>query len=518
MAADDRCRCSPGERQRALSGAQAVRLNAVALANPSVTAASELRWPGYDREAIQAGVVHLGIGAFHRAHQAVYFDDLLARDPRWGITGVSLRNAATQLALRPQDGLYMLCTPGSDRVIGSVLDVLTTVADEAGVLARLTHPATRLVTLTVTEKGYYHHPSSGGLDIDSPAIQSDLATDGALPVTTIGWLARALRLRRDSRAPRLTILSCDNLAANGATLRRLVHEFVRAQAADRSGDSDWVDDAAAFPSSMVDRIVPATTDGLRAELEARSGLKDAWPVRAEAFSQWVIEDDWAGEVPELAPAVEFVRDVEPYERMKLWMLNASHSALAYLGYLAGHETIGAAMAVPAFERFVDQMMAQEVEPVLGMPATVDVAAYRRQLIERFKAPGIEHRTWQIAMDGSQKLPPRILQTLRRRLARGLPSDRLLAAVAGWIRYAAGRDEAGDVIDVRDPLADELRALAADAGTDPSALASAFVAMEPVFGTDLPANAGFVEALAEQLGKLYRDGAAGVVAALARDCG
>jgi len=290
----------------------------------------------YDRAAVTPGIVHLGIGAFHRAHMAAYIDDLLARDPRWGIIGASLRRPDTRDALAPQDFLYTLAVRDASgmttRVIGSVLDILDANTQRAELLALMADPRIRIVSLTVTEKGYCHDPATGALDPSHPDIVHDLAHPEA-PVSAPGLIVRAIELRREAGLAPFTVLSCDNLPANGETTRRIVAGFAARRSADLAA---YVEANIAFPSTMVDRIVPATTDADRATVRDATGRDDAWPIVTEPFTQWVIEDRFASGRPafELAGA-ELVDDVEPFERMKLRMLNGSHSTLAYLGYLAG---------------------------------------------------------------------------------------------------------------------------------------------------------------------------------------
>jgi fructuronate reductase len=312
----------------------------------------------------------------------------------------------------------------------------------------------------------------------------------------------ALGRRRAQGLAPFTVLSCDNLAANGHTVQRIVTQF----AALRSKDlGKWIADTVAFPSTMVDRIVPETTDGDRDAVSSALGLRDAWPVMTEPFTQWVVEDRFTAGRPDLAAAgVELVNDVKPFELMKLRLLNASHSALAYLGYLAGYETIADTMRDPHFARLAAQVM-EEAAVTLTMPAGADLAAYRASLLKRFANPALHHRTWQIAMDGSQKLPQRLLGAIQDRLARNLPIATHALAVAGWMRYVTGLDEKGGTIDVRDPLAAEFAALAREAGPVAERLAPALLGVEKVFGP-LGAEPRLREAVTAALGRLYKDGA------------
>jgi fructuronate reductase len=370
----------------------------------------------------------------------------------------------------------------------------------------MARPDTAIVSLTVTEKGYCHNPATGELDEAHPGIRHDLITPGA-PQTAIGFMVEALARRRAAGLLPFTVLSCDNLPANGRTVRRVLLRYAALRDAELAR---YLTDTLACPSSMVDRIVPATTDADGASVSAALGVEDAWPVMTEPFTQWVIEDRFAGARPAWeAAGATLVSEVEPYELMKLRLLNGSHSTMSYLGYLAGREYISDVMAEPDFVRLVHGLMTEEAIPTLDMPG-VDLGAYRDQLLDRFSNPALKHRTWQIAMDGSQKLPQRLLGTIRDRLAVGQPFPRLALGVAAWMRYVTGVDENGEEIDVRDPHALRMHAIAADAGDDPKALFDGLVALSEVFGTDLPGNAAFRDAVLPQLESLFENGAAETV--------
>ena len=465
-----------------------------------------IRRPSYDRSATRPGIIHLGVGAFHRAHQAVVVDDLLAAGATdWGIVGASLRNPDTRDALAAQDCLYTVAVrsgAGTEhRIIGSLLGMEVAGENPESLLARMADPATRIVSLTVTEKGYCHTPQTGELDEAHPDIVHDLRNPNA-PRSAAGFLVEALARRKQAGAPPFTILCCDNLAANGKTVQRIVTRF----AALRSKDlGRWIEDEAAFPCTMVDRIVPETTDADRAAVSAALGVTDAWPVITEPFTQWIVEDRFASGRPDFAAAgVQLVADVTPFEHMKLRLLNASHSALAYLGYLAGYETIAATMADANFAGFAARVM-EEAAVTLQMPGGTDLAAYQASLLTRFANPALHHRTWQIAMDGSQKLPQRLLGALRDRLQLGLPIDTHALAVAGWMRYVTARDEQGKDIDVRDPIAAKLAAIAREAGPIAERLAPALLAVESVFGT-LGTDPRVARAVTGALARLYQSGA------------
>ena len=466
--------------------------------------AGPVRLPAYDPAALDIGIVHLGLGAFHRAHQAVYTDDVLASDSRWGILGASLRAADTRDALQPQDGLYTLAVRDASgealRVIGAIRGIVVAPEDPAALLRAMCSPQVRIVSLTVTEKGYCHDPATGELNEEHPDIRHDLTHPDA-PRSAPGFLARALHERRRLGIAPFTILCCDNLPANGRTVRKVVTSFATLLDA---AFGTWTGATVAFPCTMVDRIVPATTDADRARISAALGVDDAWPAVTEPFSQWIIEDQFPQGRP--AWAAIFVTGVEPFEHMKLRLLNGAHSSLAYLGYLSGHETVADAMADPALARYVALLMRDEAAPSLKLPPGIDVEAYKADLFARFRNPALAHRTWQIAMDGSQKLPQRLLGTARDLLAAGRSIDGVALGVAAWMRYVTGIDEKGNAIDVRDPLRDDLRRRADAAGLDAAALAPALLAVDRVFGSDLPHNNHFTSAVTTALDSLIRHGA------------
>ncbi|KQN26363.1 mannitol dehydrogenase [Sphingomonas sp. Leaf33] len=436
--------------------------------------------PGYDRAAVKAGVVHLGPGAFHRAHQAAAFDALLAHDPRWGITGVSLNSTSVADALNPQDGLYTLALLDEEvsyRIIGSIGHILTAHSD-AAVLAALAGADTRIISLTVTEKGYCL-AGDGTLDMAHPGIVRDLK--GGIPTTAIGWIVAGLAERKRQGLPGVTVLSCDNLSGNGRKLEAAVRAFAEA----RDGDTArWIEDHVRFPNAMVDSITPATDDALRACVSAAIGLEDAWPIQREGFTQWVIEDDFAGDRPELDRAgATFTTEVHGYEAAKLRLLNGPHSTLAYLGLGVGHASVAGAMADPKLAAFVERLMREDIALSLTPPVGLDVDAYILAILKRFANPAIEHTLAQIAWDGSQKLPYRILDTTRDALAAGRPIDRLAVPIAAWLRFIERAAAAGERI--TDPLADRLMA----AGGDWHAI----LEMREVFG-DLPSDSRFVAAV------------------------
>lgn len=453
----------------------------------------------YDRSALRPGIVHLGLGAFHRAHQAVYTDSVIAGgDLRWGIVGVSLRSPETRDALAPQEHLYTVAVRDAHReelyVIGALAGSLVAPENPQAVLTAMADPRCHIVSLTVTEKGYCHDPATGALNAQHPDIVHDLAHPDA-PRSAIGFIVRALAMRRSAGGSAFTVQSCDNLPSNGDTTRGLVLAF--AQQCDPSL-ARWIAECAAFPNSMVDRIVPKTTDEDRAHVAQCLGVDDAWPVMTERFSQWVIEDKFAGPRPQWEnTGATMVRDAKPYEHAKLRMLNGSHSTLAYLGVLLGYETVDEAMSDATLSGFIDAMMANEIEPTLERPG---LPAYRAELLERFRNPSLRHKLQQIAMDGSQKLPQRLLGTIRARLADDAPCERLCFAVAGWLHYLGG---CGPI--ASDPLAEQL--CAAASLPDTSAALAAALRIQSVFGTDLPADRRFAGSLQRHLAALRANGTA-----------
>ena len=475
---------------------------------------AQIARPAYPIADVGIGIVHLRVErAFHRAHQAMYTDDALAHaGGAWGICGVSLRSPGMRDRMAPQDGLYTSIEKSSDgihrRVVGSVREVLYEREQHDEVFRRLTAPQTCIVSLTVTEKGYCHEPATGRLNAQHPDIVHDLSSPGE-PRSVVGLLTAALAERRRTHGTPLTVVCCDNLTQNGALVCGLVVSF--ANLVD-SSLADWIGREIAFPSTMVDRIVPATTARDITQNDAALELHDEAPVVHEPFVQWVIEDRFAGTRPawEAAGAV-FVHEVDAYEAMKLRLLNASHSAFAYLGFLAGYEYIYEVGAQPDFVGYMRRFTADEVTPALVPPPGIDLVGYRETLLRRFANPALPHRTQQIAMDGSQKLPQRILATVRDNLAAGRGIELAALAVAGWMRYVYGEDEQGATIDVSDPLAPTFAKIAAAHRGDPSGFAHALFAIHPIFDEDLQNEPRFTTPVVRWLEALFAFGAAKTVA-------
>ncbi|HJV42822.1 mannitol dehydrogenase family protein [Caulobacter sp.] len=447
--------------------------------------------PAYDRDKVQIGVVHFGPGAFHRAHQAFYFDQLLATDPRWGICAVSLKSPGVRDALEPQDGLYTLAQLDAQttfRIIGAIREVLVAPEDPPSVFARLAAPTTRLVTLTVTEKGYTLS-SDGGLDENHPDIVHDLAHPRE-PVSAVGYVVEGLRRRFAAGLAPYAVVACDNLADNGWRLKAAVVAFAAKVDADLAA---WIEREASFPRTMVDSITPATDDALRARAQAATGLEDAWPIQREAFTQWVIEDVLPADAPDLASVgVILTDDVRGFERAKLRLLNGVHSTLAYAGVLRGHETVFEAISDPALEALARDLMVKDIIPTLTAPRGLDLTGYAEAILGRFRNPEIRHLLSQIAWDGSQKLPFRILGTLTEALEAGRSIERLAIPLAAWMRFVALRVGAGETI--TDPLAERLTQIGASMTGDAKTDVAAFLALDSVFPTALASNPTFVAAL------------------------
>jgi len=480
-------------------------MESLSLATLAHVAANVSR-PDYDVAALRVGIVHLGLGAFHRAHQAIYTDSVMREDPRWGICGVSLKTPRASLALTAQDGLYTALEKDASgsraRIVGSVRESLFLGTDHARVIARIADPAVQVVTLTVTEKGYCHDPATGKLNLAHPDIVHDLAQPEAAS-SAPGLLVAGIASRRAAGAGPLNIVCCDNLPHNGTVVEAIVTAFAQARDA---ALADWIRGNVAFPSTMVDRIVPATTDADVADVARSIGFADTAPVVFEPFRQWVIEDRFTAARPAWEnDGAELVADVAPFETMKLRLLNGSHSTLAYLGFLAGHATIWQASSDPELASLVERQMKEEIVPTLAAPPNTNLLSYCAELMRRFRNPALPHKTQQIAMDGSQKLPQRLLGTIRDRIAVGASFDHLALAVAGWIRYASGTDERGGAIVVSDPMAPTFAQIVAAAGNDPARVAAGFLDLAPVFGRDLGTNTAFRGNVTRNVVALFKDG-------------
>lgn len=468
--------------------------------------------PAYDRSEVTASIVHFGVGGFHRAHEAMYLDTLMndGKALEWGLCGVGALPHDRRIidTLRAQDGLYTLVVKHPDgrrepRVIGSVVDVMFAPDDPAAVVDRLAGEQTRIVSLTITEGGYLVNQVTGEFDADDPSIRADLTADfaaGDRPMTVFGFIVAGLeRRRRDGRAP-FTVMSCDNLPDNGDVAKAMICAFARLK---DPALADWMEAEVAFPNSMVDRITPVTSPADITALADEFGVQDGWPVVCEPFTQWVLEDRFgaAGRPPFEAAGVQVVDDVVPYELMKLRLLNASHQALCYLGYLAGYRYAHEVCQDPLFAQFLLAYMEREGSPTLPEVPGVDLDAYRRQLVERFANPEVRDTLARLCAESSDRIPKWLVPVIQANLRSGGEVELSALVVASWARYAEGTDEQGNPIEVVDRLKDRVMAAAAATGDDPLA----FIRDRDLFG-GLADDERFAGAYVEALSQLHSLGA------------
>lgn len=469
--------------------------------------------PHYHRDSLKARIVHLGFGAFHRAHQAVYADILAAEHGSdWGYCEVNLIGGEQQIAdLRQQDNLYTVAEMSADawkaRVVGVVKTALHAQVDGLEtVLAAMCEPQVAIVSLTITEKGYCHAPATGQLMLDHPLIAADLQNPHQ-PKSAPGVVVEALARRKAAGLPAFSVMSCDNMPENGHVMRNVTCAYARAVDGELA---DWIEKHVTFPSTMVDRIVPAVTAETLDKIEQLTGVRDPAGVACEPFRQWVVEDNFVAGRPEWEKAgAELVADVVPFEEMKLRMLNGSHSFLAYLGYLAGYQHINDCMEDANYRHAAHALMLKEQAPTLKVKG-VDLGRYADLLIERYSNPALRHRTWQIAMDGSQKLPQRMLDSVRWHLANQSDFSLLALGIAGWMRYVSGVDEHGQVIDVCDPLLAVIQN-AVSASDEGESRVKALLGIEAIFGKELPLIATFTSAVNNAYLALLAKGAKATVA-------
>ncbi|HCU0293784.1 TPA: mannitol dehydrogenase family protein [Citrobacter sedlakii] len=466
-----------------------------------------VRTPQYDRSRLASRIVHFGFGAFHRAHQALLTDRVLnAQGGDWGICEISLFSGDRLMSqLRAQDHLYTVLEKGANGnqaiVIGAVHECLNAKLDSlTAIIEKFCEPQVAIVSLTITEKGYCIDPATGTLDLTHPRIRHDIDSPGE-PHSAPGILVEALSRRRERGLLPFTILSCDNIPDNGHVVKNAVLGMAEKR---DPALAMWIREHVSFPGTMVDRIVPAATDETLDEISRALGVADPCGISCEPFIQWVIEDRFVAGRPAWETAgVQLVTDVRPWEEMKLRMLNGSHSFLAYLGYLSGFQHISECMQDEAFREAAYQLMMREQAPTLSI-TDVDLQRYAGSLIARFANPALKHKTWQIAMDGSQKLPQRMLAGVRIHLERGSAWPLLALGIAGWMRYVCGVDDAGAPIDVRDPLSDKIRLLVANVGENEKV--ANLLTLQEVFGSDLPKNPVFVQAIETAWQHLARHGA------------
>lgn len=461
--------------------------------------------PTYDRARVQVGVVHVGVGGFHRAHQAMYLDRLMNEGKAldWGICGVGVLESDRRMkdAMTAQDCLYTLVVKHPDgrfepRVIGSMVEYLHALDDPDAVIEKMAAAATRIVSLTITEGGYNIHAVTGEFDPDQPDVVHDLQS-GKAPRTTFGLVTEALVRRRDRGIEPFTILSCDNIQGNGDVARRSFAAFARLRDLELGA---WVEREVRFPNCMVDRITPVTTDEDRVELARRFGVQDCWPVVCEPFTQWVLEDAFSTRPPLQDVGVQLVEDVEPYELMKLRLLNASHQALCYLGYLAGYRLVHDVCQDPLFADFLLAYMDHEATPTLEPVPGIDLAEYKQNLIVRFSNDQVRDTVARLCAESSDRIPKWLLPVIRHNLANGGDVVRSVAVVASWARYAEGVDEDGAPIEVVDRLKDQLMSTA-QTSSDPLA----FVRDRALFA-DLVDDERFTAAYLACLDSLHTRGA------------
>jgi mannitol 2-dehydrogenase len=466
--------------------------------------ASVLR-PGYDRRAVRAGIAHIGVGGFHRAHQAIYLDRCLARPGHeaWGLCGINLlpQDAAMAAAMKHQDGLYTVTEMAPDgthrtHVVEAMVEYLYAPDDPGAVLARLSHPDIRIVSLTITEGGYLLD-EQGRFQREHPAVTHDLARPGA-PQSVFGYLVEALARRRAANVPPFTVMSCDNLRQNGVQARRALVAFARERDAELAA---WIEREVSFPSAMVDRITPATDEAARQKLRALSGVDDAAPVICEDFIQWVLEDDFPGGRPEWeAVGVMLTDDVSPYEEAKIRLLNASHTMLSYPAYLAGHRQVDEALRDPLFVDYLRAFLDQDASPWLRSLPGLDLEAYKETLLRRFANRAVGDQIARLCGDGASKIPGFLLPTVHACLEHGHPYRRLAFLLACYHRYLTGVDEQGQQYAIFEPnaghLLDAVRASGAPAD---------LLAVPAIVGTRVPAHPGFVAAYLELRAKLDAQG-------------
>jgi mannitol 2-dehydrogenase len=449
--------------------------------------------PAYDRSEIKTGIVHIGVGSFHRAHQACY-TDLLLHNPAekdWGICGIALLDSDRKLidTLVRQDGLYTLMITQSDgilsaRVIGSIIEYLFAPENPDAVLEKLADPVVKVITLTITEGGYNFNPATGEFQLENPSIQRDLNNPGK-PETVFGYITQALKRRRERRINGLTIQSCDNIQHNGDVINKMLLAYVKEA---EPGMIDWINKEISFPNSMVDRITPVTTRSDIEKLRSVYGIEDAWPVICEPFSQWVIEDNYSYERPGWdSVKVQFVQDVGPYEKMKIRLLNAGHSLLGFLGSLYGCNTIDEAVNTPLLRSILSEFMDKEVTPCLGKIQGINIEDYKTNLIQRFGNPNIKDQLSRICMGSSDKIPKFLLPTIKEQLERGGPIKRSAMIIAAWCRYLELAGTPGHEYEIQDNMrVILLRNAMSSIGGDPLA----FLKTETIFG-DLVHSKRFV---------------------------
>ena len=459
--------------------------------------------PKYDRQKVGQSIMHVGVGGFHRAHQALYMDDLFHRGAnlQWGYCGVGLlkHDARIRDVMLSQDCLYTLVERSLEgdkaRVVGSIVRFLFAPDDPQKVIEQMASPQTLIVSLTITEGGYYIDQSTGHLDQKHPDIQYDLAHPHE-PRCSFGYLVEALDRRRTRGIPPFTLMSCDNIQSNGEVAKRMLVAFAELR---DPVFSNWMTENCSFPNSMVDRITPATTDEHRALVKEKFGIDDGWPVMTESFTQWVIEDHFPlGRPAWESVGAQMTTDVLPYEKMKLRLLNASHQALCYIGMLLGYQLVHETMQDQDIRKLVEKMMDDEVTPILSAVPGVDLAEYKKTLIERFGNPAIRDQLSRIGIYGSSGIPKFVLPSIEDQLKRGGSIKLLSFTVASWFRFLTGLDESGKEMPMLDPMAQTLRERAKAAGRD----ARQLLAMREIFSEELANSPAFVKEVSDTLQSFY----------------
>lgn len=466
--------------------------------------AANFEAPNYDRAALKSGILHMSVGGFHRSHQAVYIDSLLKTNPGdWMITGVGLlpNDAANIKALEEQDGLYSVLerAPESDqvRIVGSMKTALHAPANPEAVIDLIASAQIKIVSLTVTEKGYYYDDKRN-LVLDHPVVVSDL-NPASTPATALGYLARGIKRRIETNGGPFTIMCCDNLPGNGEVTKHILLQFVNAYDATLA---PWIEENISFPNAMVDRITPVTTDTIKNILADEHGIDDAWPVVCEDYIQWVLEDNFKAGRPALEKAgVQVVNDVEPYEKMKVRLLNGSHSALAYISYLMGYRDVDAAMADPLVKKFVENYM-EDVTPCVPDVPGIDLVQYKAKLVSRFANPAVRDQILRLCEDGSAKVPNSIVPPIEYAIENNTSVKWIALAMAAWFRFLNGVDEQNTVVPIKDPMKDTLSARSQNAPRDPMGL----LGVEQIFGRKIIGDKRFVDTMAFYLNSLYEKGA------------
>ncbi|PSR97344.1 hypothetical protein BD289DRAFT_426159 [Coniella lustricola] len=473
--------------------------------------------PNYDRKNLKEGIVHIGVGGFHRAHLAAYVDGLMnkggARD--WAICGVGLQpfDAAMRDALVPQDCLYTLieraATGSKANVLGSITSFLFAPDNPQAVINKMAHEDTRIVSMTITESGYYYNENTHNLLVEHPDIVADLSSDLEKPKTTFGYLYASLAKRYEAGQLPFTVLSCDNMQKNGTITGNMLQTFAKHRS---PKVAEWIQKHGAFPNSMVDRITPRTLDNDKASLAETFGLEDAWPVVTEPFNQWVVEDKFALGRPQFedvgVQVVKDVHEVEAFECHKLRLLNASHTAMSYMAFLGGFQYVHEVIEHPLFSKFIHQMMHDEVRPLLPEIPDVDLHAYCDKLIERFSNPTIMDQITRLTLNGSGKMPQFIMPSIAEQIMGGTHNFRRLSlALASWFRYLHGVDESGKPYTIDDPRADELKAKALEGGDRIFPL----MGVRDLFGDDLRDDKIFMDELQKALESLHREGSMATLA-------